>query len=536
VRRATAFGALCLSAIFAGCSSTEIADSGLPSDAAGMPPRDAAAQDARAPDAAVTEQDAAAPDAVGARDAEREDALSIRDAEPPDAERTDLGPADSGGPTCRDLACEARGRRCLAPNGQPFCGECLPHLLESPAGTCEISSSSEGDLGCTGTPRTIYVDLVRPRLVASTATGATSLTVSSTIGFSRSDLALIIDLQGAQSGRFELVALSSTIGAMLGGNTLALARPLMKSFDARDVVVVQRVPQFGEVTLCAQDVITAFPWAGSGGGVVAFRARSVTLQDASSIHADAIGLRGGFNNELLRGFNGESYLGTPRVQSELANGGGGGAGTAGGREVNSCGPGCYQSASSSGGGGYGTPGGDGTGTNGLTGGLGGMSYGGPRLEALHLGSGAGGPGDGYGNNQMCGPPGYSTTGYVNAPAGGGIVWIVTSTLSLAPNARVSANGAIGLTGYKGACWDYGGVGGSAGGSVWIQSEVITSSASQVQALGGAGRPDWTMQTMSGAGGAGRIRLDYETLNGRPYPAASEESAISSPAPGFSSGL
>ena len=87
-------------------------------------------------------------------------------------------------------------------------------------------------------------------------------------------------------GRWEFARL-----AAVSGTTLTLTAPLVYSYAA-NVTQVIRVPEYTSVTLTGTGRITALPWNGSVGGVIAFLATG-TVSNAGQINANATGLRGG---------------------------------------------------------------------------------------------------------------------------------------------------------------------------------------------------------------------------------------------------
>lgn len=95
----------------------------------------------------------------------------------------------------------------------------------------------------------------------------------------------VSDLGGA--GRYELVGVTS-----ISGNTLTLSCALKNSYDGSKGAQVVRVPQYTNLTINATASITALPWDGTRGGVVAVHA-STTLVLNGDIDVSAKGFRGG---------------------------------------------------------------------------------------------------------------------------------------------------------------------------------------------------------------------------------------------------
>jgi hypothetical protein len=121
------------------------------------------------------------------------------------------------------------------------------------------------------------------------------------------DLLLVIQMQGATinttatsadwgavtslggAGRYELVEVGS-VNASAGAVTLSCA--LVNSYDVTGNVQVIRVPQYTSLAIAAGASITAPPWNGATGGVVAIHARS-TVQLDGAIEVSGLGFRGG---------------------------------------------------------------------------------------------------------------------------------------------------------------------------------------------------------------------------------------------------
>lgn len=218
-------------------------------------------------------------------------------------------------------------------------------------------------------------------------------------------------------------------------------------------VILQRIPQYTDVTIQGTGSLTADAWNGSKGGVLAFLANgTVAIADGGSITMSGKGYRNGQN-----GIQGESYnkLGS---NSTAANLGGGG-----------------NSASGSGGGGYGTVGENSTGTGGGT-------YGSADLAKLFMGSGGGGQNNG------------------DNGAGGGAVYIGANSLTVNGTAGIVNNGtaANNLTG------------GGAGGSIYLYGNTLTLGTGLITATGGAG-------VSAGNGGDGRIHVKATTSTGSTSP-------------------
>ena len=139
-------------------------------------------------------------------------------------------------------------------------------------------------------------------LSATVAAGGTEIALSSAVGFQASDLILVWQVQAgeyssgtnndvelganAATGYYELARIQS-----ISGSILALDHPLAHAYNAPGAQVV-RVPEYTTVSVPAAAQITATPWDGSKGGIVAFLASgAVTLQ--GRVRVSGQGFRGG---------------------------------------------------------------------------------------------------------------------------------------------------------------------------------------------------------------------------------------------------
>ena len=308
----------------------------------------------------------------------------------------------------------------------------------------------------------------------SASAGQKNITVTSTpSGLDVGDEVLIIDLQaGSSIGKYELNTIASK-----GGTTLTMTNNLANTYDGGKVMV-QRVPQYTNVTVNSSRNFYASDWDGTKGGVVAFRA-SGTVSVSGIIHSNYTGFRGGEgldDGDPLQGYQGEGCNGVGAASGSANSGGGGGGYSTG----------C--AAAGGGGGGYGTSGGTG-GDWGGTPGAGGGTYGSATLSTIFLGSA------GAGGAHTCG----DTAGY--GGDGGGIVIVYGKTIIV--SGGIQTKGASG-GGYAG---------GGGGGSIFLSGGSVTIGSSKVAATGGTGG--------GGAnGGVGRIRILYGYLSGSSNPSAS----------------
>ena len=356
----------------------------------------------------------------------------------------------------------------------------------------------------------------RANLTASPSAGDTAVAVDDNAPFAVGDEILLIDLQGASAGQRAF----HYVGAVSGSTSLTLEPPLAETWDASDVVVLQRVPHHTTVTL-AQD-LSVEPWDGDGGGVLVFRATGA-ISIAGSIDVSGSGYLGGTGvaGSSSTPTSGGTWSEGPASATSFATAvdGGGGAAEA-----------TTDYAFCGGGGAYASDGGGGEylnryipTTNTLSGGA---SYGDSTLTEWFFGSGggAGGPDDE--------PDGISTDNVTgDGGAGGGLVALY-SGVEIIVSGSILADGSDGenATHLADAEGELGGGGGGAGGQVLLVADTLTLSGT-VQALGGAGGY-WAVTTTSrlgygGDGSDGRIRLEYNTLTGASAcsPTASEGSWV-----------
>lgn len=320
--------------------------------------------------------------------------------------------------------------------------------------------------------------------VAVTNMSANSVTVTSTAGFFVSDRVLLIQMKGATINQTntasfgQVVALGSagnfefTNIATIVGNNITFVSNLCKPFSVSGKVQLIRVPVYNQATINA--VITASPWNGNTGGVVAIEA-STSLTFNNQINVSGQGFSGGaFTTGLfscndpnfaspgtVAGKKGEGVAQAPLNldgnRAPLANGGGG---------SNSGNPGAAG------------------GSNGGAGGRGGNQFSGgcPVNTAFGMGGYAlnystfraylgGGGGGGYKDN------GLNATAGSN---GGGIVFITTPTI-IGNNQQIFATGlnVLGNTDSEGA----GGAG--SGGCVYLLTQNISTNLN-IDVKGGNG--------------------------------------------------
>lgn len=308
------------------------------------------------------------------------------------------------------------------------------------------------------------------------------------------DEVLLLNLQGTSEnygnvGNFETMIIASFSTTTDTNDTVNFSTFKTKYYgdgaDADDTnlgtaptnqrVILQRVPQYHTVTVPSGGTITGDSWNGQEGGVLFFRAKTVTVESGGSINMAGKGYRGGGPDT-----SGESYLGLGAISCN-ASGGGGGATTASATVT--------RGASA----GYATEGQNGYTNQSSCTGLKGGTYGSSSLSQLFMGSGGGGP-----------------TQTRSGSNGGGIIKL-SSQAVFVKGTLVSNGAAISCGGGN----HFGG--GGSGGSIYITGFTVDLGSNNVTADGGGG----TCSTLMKVGGDGRIRVDSSSNSGTSTPAAYE---------------
>ncbi len=410
-----------------------------------------------------------------------------------------------------------------------------------------------------------------------TANNATVANYSSGC-FNIGDEVLLINVQGTSTaygntGNYETLRVASINSNTIGFTTAKTKYYGNGATDDTNIgtgatnqhVVLQRVPNYRNLTVTASGTLTVSGWSQSSyrGGILFFRtSESVTVGNygIGSIHANSKGYLGGTNpvrGDNATNYGGESYCavegggaGGNGDQSQAATngvcGGGGGAsnnpttvgtgssnGGAGGAGGNRDADGTTTYYGGGGAGaGYGTEGdygyssissvGNGQAASGSQNGNGGAysstnlaaggggaggTYGDAGLNKLYFGSGggAGGAGHSSGGADVWGGAGG---------AGGGIVVIAANNLTV--SGKIESKGANGVDG-DGSSSAGGKGGGGAGGSIKIWANNATMGTNLITATGGTGATD-SASNSGGNGGAGRIAVYYgNTVSGTTSP-------------------
>jgi uncharacterized repeat protein (TIGR01451 family) len=378
------------------------------------------------------------------------------------------------------------------------------------------------------------------------------------------DLILVIQMQDGSTTNFTNSAsygggLNSSVGnyeyakvAAVSGSTLTLAKALTNNYvqGTQKTFQVIRIPQYISAKL--GDSVTALPWNGSSGGIVAIDVYHNLDFNDQSIDVTGKGFRGGgsrdvaiwyqspidrtvstifagtytgktntYDNSKLASFKGEGTAGTPQYtyngitlsttgvqgypQGDLGRGapgnaGGGGvvAGILNQTTLPYTIPG--HDAGGGGGGNIGTGGLGGetweprTGGKWPNGGFGGSGIAASTAKIL-LGGG-GGAGITTNSTQMVDRP--AADGIINGGPGGGIVLIRTGTI--VGSGTITAQGIMGT---KGNSTDAGG-GGGAGGSVAVAARSGSFGGLTINVSGGNGSDSTYQEHGPGGGGGGGL--------------------------------
>jgi hypothetical protein len=359
-------------------------------------------------------------------------------------------------------------------------------------------------------------DAVSYSVTSLASAGSTSITTSTTPAsgcFSVGDEIIIINMQGTSTnfdsvGLYETHTLTNVSGATLSFTDY----PLRHTYSGTNQkIMVQRIPNYTNVTINNGQTLTINAWDGTKGGLLFFRATG-TVTVSGTIDVSGKGYRGGNGNTVPGAysfgpgaFQGESYSGTG-IQSQSATGSNGGGG-GGGRTSTAWAE--WQYGGGGGGGSYGNKGVDGgTSASGHAGGTKGERHNYTQHNRIFLGSGGGGAGQGV----------WGEGG--NGATGGGAVVLYADTISLTGSMNVGGN--QGSRGAGGSAIHEGGAGGAGSGgflslyatSLSLNTNLATANggATQTSTYGGGGS--------GGLGGSGHILITYtDTYSGSTSPNA-----------------
>lgn len=378
-------------------------------------------------------------------------------------------------------------------NALLFAVEAIPSAVSSNNGW--IGDGSDGQLVVSSVNQVVNGYAY---LTGNENAGETTITVNDASGFSRGDEILFVQIQnssGGEAGIHEFKIISS-----ISGNDITLTASLENGYFSGNfnkigatATQIVRVPQYTTVTVNSGSSIGAPAWDGYTGGIVVFRAETVTINNGGKIDVSEKGYRGGAYgpNNNIDGFQGESYGGK----------GIGGSSYGLGKMNNKGGGGSYIC------GGGGEYAGGATNSEPWTGSgdtyaRKGETYGTADLTQIFFGSGGGGQWNGNNPNPS------------NGGTGGGIIIICANSIIASTDSFLS-NGKT-TSGIQYGSYSYGSSGG-AGGSIYLYATTIQGETNFCRAIGGLG--NHLPIRDGGDGGVGRIRLDYTTLTGSTTPSA-----------------
>jgi hypothetical protein len=305
-------------------------------------------------------------------------------------------------------------------------------------------------------------------------------------GIVAGDEVLLISLQGTQTNYANVGNYETFIVDNINVNTITFTTPKSNNYgnDGGDTnigtatsnqrVMVQRVPQYENLTINNGFTLTADSFINTKNGVLFIRASDTVLINGS-INMVSKGYRGGVASVVrdpLPGYPGEGIAGIGPNVSNTDNHGGG-CGFNGGPE-------------NSAGGGYGTAGYPGSSTC-----PGGTVYGEQTLQKLFMGGGGGG------------------SPYYPKPSGdgGGIIAIFATTVDI--YGTITADGYVGA--WRSTVGDERWMSGcSAGASILIHAGTIYTRSSTFTAIGGQ-LADPGETPYHAGGGDGRIAISYAAL-------------------------
>jgi uncharacterized repeat protein (TIGR01451 family) len=368
-----------------------------------------------------------------------------------------------------------------------------------------------------------------------TGTGSGAATTLNNAG--RWEYAVAANSVSAAGGTLQINGGGAGGGTLYGYTSQTFATTTTQGQRTWQVI---RVPQYTTATLGS--TLTALPWNGATGGVLAVDVSGTLTLGGATVSVNGLGFRGGAGRVLTgdvtptlantdfrtlatqntNGSKGEGITGTPRylyqsgatigapgVNSALdtnvegyAGGsyGRGAPGNAGGGSTDGDPPANDENSGGGGGGngGFGGAGGNGWNCNCPSGGQGGGGIS-PSLTRITMGGGGGAgtsnngsAADATGNVLADGTA--AANGYYSSGANGGGVVIIRANQATG-TATITANGFNGNnTGRDGAG------GGGAGGSVLITTQLGDLSGLTIQAKGGNGGSAWLLQAPGGSPG------------------------------------
>ena len=417
-----------------------------------------------------------------------------------------------------------------------------PELYDSLDNDCDgdvdedlwVGTGADGDLEVTGTV-VLATDMSGSRSEPDavsfpvTAISGATITVTGTVaGLAPGDEVLLINMQGSDAAHSSVGAYEFGSVDAVSGSDVTLAEAVAEVYgesgntDLSDqVIVLQRVPHYQDVTVYAGGTLTTEAWDGAMGGVLAFRAAgALWIEDTGVITVSELGYMAGdtgtcnncdaFQGESIAGEGVGDEFGSPyneAIGGFLANYGGGGANVTGGGGNH----------------GGGATAGDSWNYGGYTAPEAGIAYGQPTLATAFLGSGGGGVWNG-GYDDVTEDPGPGGDG-------AGILYIGCGLLLAEGHGALQALGGT-TDHWSHGSWTYG-AGGGAGGTIFLIAEEVELATDSVSAEGGFGEA--THLRLGGDGGRGRVRIDCTTCNGFAHGSADANRALddaAEPDPGY----
>ena len=354
-----------------------------------------------------------------------------------------------------------------------------------------FGNGSSGDV-TVASGQTTVINTVRSGIRAQ---GTQAFPAHST-GFATGDLIVLHQTKGVtNAGHWEF----NRIKSINSPTNWTLESPVMLEFlnSGDDKAQVVKVPQFNNVVVEPDAILTAPKWDGTTGGILVFKAAG-TVDMAGTVLMQGAGYRGGagghrqagIQDPARSGIQGESTRGNS-IRSSDANHTGGGAGLADLAAGDGGGGG--------GGGSYATPGTNGTIDSihpGQTPGLGATAIIGTATMNTSIYPGGAGGGGGADDDPL-------TIGG-DGGNGGGIAIIYGHTIN-SPG-TINASGTVGQPGSQEGKDGSGGGGGGAGGSIRIVTHQATIDGLTTQ--GGVGGTRGIQSGRGGNGGEGRTRVEY----------------------------
>ncbi len=186
-----------------------------------------------------------------------------------------------------------------------------------------VGSGNDGNFTVPSGQTTVFgssIGAVSTSLISPAQTNITQINVGSTSGFQPGDEVMLYvyqadDATGA-AGQYEFFHVTG----ISGGNLMTLDSMPTNAFDTtQEIVVVQRVPNFSNVTI--NGTLAATNFNGTSGGLIVFRAEN-TLTIAGTVTASGEGFAGGGGNESGQSFSLDGTGGGGSGNWEFGGGGG----------------------------------------------------------------------------------------------------------------------------------------------------------------------------------------------------------------------